>query len=159
AGFAAIFSGTSLMRVCVDPKNKAWSKIVVWLPIVFNQLVVQAAFKVSAIVRQRQVQARWEQIKGRRSNSEEETRREQEGLQMVEDLMKEEVVEGENDASSLSMSYLAVHVMRFSLTGYLPDEKASSEFPGRVLAVNSDAVARMACLPGAAMAALVLGKP
>jgi len=126
AGFAAIFSGTSLMRVCVDPdsSNEAWSKIVVWLPIVFNQLVVQAAFWLSQWVRHRQVQMRWEQIRSRQTSNEVTMKKEQEGLQMVEDLMKEEVVESENDVSSLSLSYLAVHVMRFSLTGHLPDEQA-----------------------------------
>lgn len=129
AGFAAINSGLSLQRVffgfsiidSTEQSSNLMPKIVVWIPLIINQLVVQAAFKLSELARERQVAALLANIGTENSGT--STKAEQ-GLKMVEEMMQEEVWDGENDVSSLSMSYLAVNVMRLSLTGQLPDEEA-----------------------------------
>jgi len=117
AGFAAIFSGTSLQRVFYKRTDKSIAKLVAWIPMIINQVVLQLAYKISEKVRNRHVAML-------RSNLNEKEKEAQRGLKLVEHLMLEEVEESENDVSSLSMSYLAVNVMRFCLTEQMPDEKA-----------------------------------
>jgi hypothetical protein len=88
--------------------------------------VIQGAFKISERVRDANVTRRRATTNGDQSNhkDKEEQDKAAEGLNLIEEMMKEEIVESENDVSSLSMSYLFVNVVRLLLTGYLPDEAA-----------------------------------
>jgi hypothetical protein len=49
------------------------------------------------------------------------------GLEKMQELMKEEVEESENDVSSLSMSFLIVNNMVFFITDYLPAEESEQK--------------------------------
>jgi hypothetical protein len=76
------------------------------------------AFKVSEIFRDIEHWRHHIRIKSEGSGSTAEAKH---GFEMKEELMVDENTEGEHDVSSLSMSYLAVNIMRFGLTGHLND--------------------------------------
>jgi len=120
AGFAAIFSGTSLQRVFHE-LNTGYSEIVCWIPLIINQFVIQLAFKVSECVRHNTVKSRHAKNEQKTWTDQDQKKRAEEGLELIEEMMTEEIVESENDVSSLSMSYLFVNVIRLLLTSELPD--------------------------------------
>ncbi|CAK0865223.1 unnamed protein product [Prorocentrum cordatum] len=131
AGFAAISSGISLQRFSYRylseefDIDEQWSltvgKAVLWVSLLLNQLVLRMAFKLSEIFRDLHHWSHYIRIKNERSGS---SAQEKHGFQMKEELMVDENIEGENEVSSLSMSYLAVNILRFGLTDHLPDEQA-----------------------------------
>lgn len=131
AGFAAIASGVSLQKYSNNylaeelDIDEQWSltvqKALLCVSLMLNQLVLRMAFKVSEIFRDIEHWRHYIRIKSEGSGSTTEAKH---GFQMKEELMVDENTEGEHDVSSLSMSYLAVNIMRFCLTGHLNDMQA-----------------------------------
>jgi len=103
AGFAAINAGATLQQLEFFRE----SPVMAALPIVITQGLLLAVFGVLNIVRNQQVAAAQAAGRaGRRAT-----------------MYHEEVLEAENDISSLSMSFLFVNVLRFAISGILPNEE------------------------------------
>jgi hypothetical protein len=124
AGFAAIFSGTSLQQVFYSiQQHQAWHLPkwiwvgMVWVPLLINQIVLRIAFKLSECIREGDIKKLRDRAK---MHSDQKAIQ---GIDMIEELMIEEAIEAENDVSSLSMSNLTVNVVRFMITGVLPNEE------------------------------------
>jgi len=103
AGFAAINAGATLQQLEVFRR----SPVMAALPIVITQVLLLAAFGLLGIVRRQQLEAaRRAGRAGRRAT-----------------MYHEEVLEAENDISSLTLSYLSVRVLRFAISGILANEE------------------------------------
>jgi hypothetical protein len=117
AGFAAICSGTRMQQLDVFGK----SKVLCWAPVIINQCLLRVAFLASGCLREWQLSRLGASARGTASDKEREEA--ELGIATMRRLMKEESEESENDVSSLSMSYLTVNVIRWYLTGFLPNEE------------------------------------
>jgi len=102
AGFAAINAGSTMQQLKVFHH---WALLL--LPIVIVQAIIMLVFKLFQGLRLVvKADAKGAGRAGRRAQ-----------------MMHEEVSEAENDISCLSVSFLVVQVIRFSLTGILPNHE------------------------------------
>lgn len=100
AGFAAINAGATMQQLKVFHH---WALLL--LPILIVQAIIMCSFKIFQGLRAvAKKQAKEMGRSGRRAH-----------------MMEEEVSEAENDISCLSISFLIIQVIRFSLTGILPN--------------------------------------
>jgi len=111
SGFAAINAGARLQAVEIF-SSSPWMAM---LPAVINQVVLQIFFQLSSLARGKRMQ---ECIDKEKIS----------GYKKVK-LCHEAVVEAENDVSSLSLSFLGVQVMRFIISGVMPNEEGEEEPP------------------------------
>lgn len=102
AGFAAINAGGTMQQL----KFFSRTPLLALIPVVITEVAIIAVFAVCTAGRDR---ARAESERTRR------------GIKQV-DMWSDEVFEAEVDISSLSLSFLVVQVIRFSLTGVLPHQ-------------------------------------
>jgi hypothetical protein len=124
AGFAAICSGTSMQQLPLFANEKY--KLLAWVPVIINQIILRIAFAASSALREWQLERLTKKEQSTATVNKEKAK---EGIETIRELMKEEVEESENDVSSLSMSYLTVNVIRFTITDALPNEEGE-EFHG-----------------------------
>jgi len=122
AGFAAIYSGKALQTLMIPERLQGCGasysvKLLGLMPVIINQVVLRIAFYVSNVLRDYQLKAA--------TLADDNT--DAEGLEKMQELMKEEVEEGENDVSSLSMSFLIVNNLVFFITDYLPAEESEQK--------------------------------
>lgn len=107
AGFAAINAGATMQQLPMFASS-AWTAL---LPIFVIQLIILAVYELFGIMRwQSLAAAKLEGRAGRRAK-----------------LFHEEVFEAENDISGLAFSFLIVQVIRYALTGVLPNEEGLEE--------------------------------
>lgn len=111
SGFAAINAGAKLQALEIF-SSSPWMAI---LPAMINQVVLQIFFKLSSLARGKRMQECIDKEKVS-------------GYKKVK-LCHEAVVEAENDVSSLSLSFLGVQVMRFIISGVMPNEEGEEEPP------------------------------
>eukprot|EP00434_Breviolum_minutum_P015083 symbB.v1.2.013299.t1/scaffold937.1/size150259/5 len=109
SGFAAINAGAKLQALEIF-SSSPWMAI---LPAMINQVVLQIFFKLSSLARGKRMQECIDKEKVS-------------GYKKVK-LCHEAVVEAENDVSSLSLSFLGVQVMRFIISGVMPNEEGEEE--------------------------------
>lgn len=134
AGFAAINAGATMQQLEVFHH---WALLL--LPILIVQAIIMIVFKLFQLLRSlAKAHAKEQGRSGRRAK-----------------MMSEEVFEAENDISCLSVSFLIIQVIRFSLTGILPnaegiepDEKHNIHSPGNIGALYGIAgfFAFLACI-------------
>jgi len=103
AGFAAINAGATMQQLKVFHH---WAKL--FIPIVIVQSIIMIVFKI---------------FKGLRHLVKEKAKKEKTKCSKMRRaaMMSEEVCEAENEISCLSISFLVIQVIRFALTGILPD--------------------------------------
>jgi len=109
SGFAAINAGARLQAVEVFASSPGMAI----LPAIINQVVLQIFFKLSGMARSKSME---DCIKNQGSSGHFKVK-----------LCHEAVVEAENDVSSLSLSFLAVQVIRFIISGIMPNEEGEEE--------------------------------
>jgi len=107
AGFAAIFAGGTMQHLEIFSS----SPLMAFIPVVLTQVLVIAVFHIFGALRSKNhEEALSKGGAGRRAK-----------------MMNEEVEEAENDISALSMSFLTVQVVRFAITGVLPNVEGLEE--------------------------------
>ncbi|CAK9030252.1 unnamed protein product [Durusdinium trenchii] len=111
SGFAAINAGAHLQAVKVFSS----SPVLAFLPAIINQVVLQIFFKIASLARAKRME---ECIKNEGES----------GFQKAA-LCHEAVIEAENDVSSLSLSFLSVQVIRFIISGVMPNAEGEEEPP------------------------------
>lgn len=109
SGFAAINAGARLQAVEVFASSPGMAL----LPAIINQVVLQIFFKLSSMARSKSME---DCIKNQESSGHFKVK-----------LCHEAVVEAENDVSSLSLSFLSVQVIRFIISGIMPNEEGEEE--------------------------------
>lgn len=100
SGFAAINAGGTMQHMEIFARNPLMALI----PVIIMPLFLQVLFFLSDMYRDQKLSA---------ATCEEHVHR--------VNLCRHHVVEGENDVSSLAVSFLAVQVLRFAVCGVLPD--------------------------------------